>query len=147
MKMFLRLYRWAMQMKLRMAMYTFVTVFLLAVWSLVQGGTALAIKDLLSAWLVSLAFAMAESWILPQDKDATAIRSAGWLLTGNLCFIGGAILFQWFAGIPAWGTVLLIVLLEMVLGLMWFGDRVVLRADSMQLTKDLASYQQRATQK
>ena len=147
MKMFLRLYRWAMQMKLRMAMYTFVTVFLLAVWNLVQGEAALAIKDLLSAWLVSLVFAMAESWILPQGRDATALRSAGWLLAGNLCFIGGAVCFQWFAGIAAWGTALLIVLLEMVLGLMWFGDRVVLRADSMQLSKDLVSYQQRATQK
>ena len=58
MKAYLRMYRWAMQMKLHMAMYTFVAIFLKAVTNLLQGMKQMDIMELLSMWGVCLAFAM-----------------------------------------------------------------------------------------
>ena len=50
MKAYLRMYRWAMQMKLHMAMYTFVAIFLKAVTNLLQGMKQMDIMELLSMW-------------------------------------------------------------------------------------------------
>ncbi len=112
MKAYLRMYRWAMQMKLHMAMYTFVAIFLKAVTNLLQGMKQMDIMELLSMWGVCLAFAMIESAIFPEGRPCTKGRSALWLVVANLCFIGGAMLFGWFRGVPWWGSVALIAFLE-----------------------------------
>lgn len=142
MKTYLRMYRWAMQMKLHMAMYTFVAVFLKIVCNWLQGERSVPIFDLVTMWLVSLVFAMVETAIFPEQAACTATRSLLWLAAANLCFVGGALLLGWFRGIPLWGGVLLAVFLELALGLMWFGDRFVLKMDSAQLTRQLKQYQQ-----
>lgn len=143
MKAYLRMYRWAMQMKLHMAMYTFVAIFLKAVTNLLQGMKQMDIMELLSMWGVCLAFAMIESAIFPEGRPCTKGRSALWLVVANLCFIGGAMLFGWFRGVPWWGSVALIAFLELGLAIMWFGDQFVLKMDSAQLTAALKQYQQR----
>lgn len=143
MKTYLRLYRWAMQMKLRMAMYTFVAIFLKSLCALLQGGDTVAISDLLTMWVVCLLFAMAESAIFPEGCPCTKGRSAAWLLTANVFFLGGAALFRWFAGVPLWGGILLVAFLQLGLVLMWFGDQFVLKMDSAELTKALKDYQKR----
>lgn len=71
MKAYLRMYRWAMQMKLHMAMYTFVAIFLKAVTNLLQGMKQMDIMELLSMWGVCLAFAMIESAIFPEGRPCT----------------------------------------------------------------------------
>lgn len=141
MKTYLRIYRWSMQMKLHMALYTFVTVFFKIICNLLQGSRQVSIADLATIWLVSLAFAMLETAIFPEKAACTRGRSLLWLAAGNLCFIGGAVLFGWFQGVPVWGGVLLILLLELCLGLMWFGDRFVLKMDTTQLNQALQHYQ------
>lgn len=138
---YLRLYRWAMQMKLHMAMYTFVAIFLKAVCSWLQGIPAVDIPDLLTMWLTALVFAMVEAAIFPEDAPCTGPRSLLWLAAANLCFVGGALGFGWFEGVPVWGGVLLAAFLELALGLMWFGDRFVLKMDSARLTRQLKEYQ------
>lgn len=143
MKAFLKIYRWSMEMKLRMALYTFVAIFIKIVFNLLQGENAIEIAELLSMWGISLLFAIAETVIFPGERDCTKWRSFLWLILANICFAGGAVLFKWFAGIPAWGGVLLLLLLELGLGMMWFGDRFVLKMDSAQLTQMLKDYQQR----
>ena len=65
MKTYLRIYRWSMQMKLHMALYAFVTIFLKAVCSLMQGVNSLPIMDIATMWLVSLVFVVTESAIYP----------------------------------------------------------------------------------
>lgn len=142
MKTYLRIYRWAMQMKLHMAMYTFVALFLKMLCNLLQGADTVAIRDLLTMWLASLVFAVAESAIFPEQAPCTGVRSLLWLAAANLCFVGGALLFGWFRGVPVWGGVLLAVFLQLGLGLMWFGDRFVLKMDSARLTQQLKQYQQ-----
>lgn len=141
MKIFLQIYRWSMQMKLRMALYTFVGIFLKIVCNLLQGEQTVLIHDLLTLWAASLVFAMIESAIFPEGSECTRSRSLLWLGAANLCFLGGAALFQWCEGVPLWGGILLTLFLEMGLGMMWFGDQFVLKMDSAQLTQQLRRYQ------
>lgn len=141
MKFYLSLYRWAMQMKLHMAMYTFVSIFLKLLYNLLHGVDSIRIFDLLSMWGVCLLFAMLESAIFPEGVPCTKGRSVLWATAANLCFIAGALFFGWFSPISLWGAALLIAFLELALGLMWFGDQFVLKTDSVQLTQQLKQYQ------
>ena len=143
MKTYLRIYRWSMQMKLRMGLYTFTAIFLKMVCNLLMGVDSIPIRELLTMWLTCLLFAVLESVIFPENSECTGARTALWLAAGNLCFIGGAVQFGWFAGVPVWGGVILVLFLELGLGLMWFGDRFVLKMDSAELTKQLRQYQGR----
>ena len=143
MKLYLSLYRWAMQMKLHMAMYTFVAIFLKILYNLLQGSQSILISDVLSMWVTCLIFAMLESAIFPEGTSCTKGRSTLWFITANMCFVGGAFVFQWFVLIPVWGCVVLVAFLEMGLGLMWFGDQFVLKMDSAQLTTELKQYQRK----
>lgn len=97
-------------------------------------------------WLVALVFAMAESAIFPEQAACTRTRTLLWLGAANLCFVGGALLFGWFAGVPLWGGLLLAAFWELGLGLMWFGDHFVRKMDSAQLTRELKQYQNRLQQ-
>ena len=141
MKIFLQIYRWSMQMKLRMALYTFGGTFLNIVCNLLHGEQTVLIHDLLTLWAASLVFAMIESAIFQEGSECTRRRVPLWLGAANLCFLGGAALFQWFEGVPLWGGILLTLFLEMGLGMMWFGDQFVLKMDSAQLTQQLRRYQ------
>lgn len=141
MKTFLQLYRWSMQMKLHMAMYTFIVLFLKAICNLALGEPAVLSIDLLTIWLTCLVFAIVESAIFPENSDRTAVRTALWFLAANVLFLAGAFLFQWFAGVPLWGILILIFIMELSLVLMWFGDQFVLKLDSADLTKQLKTYQ------
>lgn len=111
------------------------------VCNLLQGEQTVLIHDLLTLWAASLVFAMIESAIFPEGSECTRSCSLLWLGAANLCFLGGAALFQWFEGVPLWGGILLTLFLEMGLGMMWFGDQFVLKMDSAQLTQQLRRYQ------
>ena len=143
MKVYLSLYRWAMRMKLHMAMYTFVAIFLKILYNLLYGIESILISDLLSMWITCLLFAVLESVIFPEEASCTKKRSALWLMSANVFFVGGALIFKWFVPIPLWSTIILIVFLELGLSLMWFGDQFVLKMDSAQLTRELKQYQRR----
>ena len=145
MKTYLRLYRWSMQMKLHMALYTFAAVFFKIICNLLQGSRQVSIVDLATIWLVSLVFAILETVLFPENAPCTKGRSLLWLATANLCFVGGALLFGWFQGVPVWGGALLILGLELGLGMMWFGDRFVLKMDTAQLNEQLLRYQQHSS--
>lgn len=145
MKTYLRLYRWSMQMKLHMALYTFAAVFFKIICNLLQGSRQVSIVDLATIWLVSLVFAILETVLFPENAPCTKGRSLLWLAAANLCFVGGALLFGWFQGVPVWGGALLILGLELRLGMMWFGDRFVLKMDTAQLNEQLLRYQQHSS--
>ena len=145
MKTYLRLYRWSMQMKLHMALYTFAAVFFKIICNLLQGSRQVSIVDLATIWLVSLVFAILETVLFPENAPCTKGRSLLWLAAANLCFVGGALLFGWFQGVPVWGGALLILGLELGLAMMWFGDRFVLKMDTAQLNAQLLRYQQHSS--
>ena len=104
-----------------------------------------SIVDLATIWLVSLVFAILETVLFPENAPCTKGRSLLWLAAANLCFVGGALLFGWFQGVPVWGGALLILGLELGLGMMWFGDRFVLKMDTAQLNEQLLRYQQHSS--
>ncbi len=139
---FLRLYRWSMQMKLHMALYTFVAIFIKALVNLALGIYSVPSLDMLTMWLTCMAFAIIESLLFAGSGERTAVRSALWIALANLLFIGGACVFGWFEGVPVWCGALLVLIMELGLGMMWFGDRFVLRMDSAELTRLLKRYQQ-----
>lgn len=134
-----------MQMKLHMALYTFAAVFFKIICNLLQGSRQVSIVDLATIWLVSLVFAILETVLFPENAPCTKGRSLLWLAAANLCFVGGALLFGWFQGVPVWGGALLILGLELGLGMMWFGDRFVLKMDTAQLNEQLLRYQQHSS--
>lgn len=143
MKVYLSLYRWAMRMKLHMAMYTFVAIFLKILYNLLHGIENILISELLSMWITCLLFAILESAIFPEEVSCTKKRSALWLVSANVFFVGGALIFGWFSPMPLWGAIILMVFLELGLSLMWFGDQIVLKIDSAQLTRELKQYQKK----
>ena len=143
MRTYLIFYRWAMQMKPRMGIYTVGLVFFKAVWNMTQSIWSVEILDLATMWAMAFAFALVESAIFPEGVDAHQhpLRTVLWAAAGNAAFLGGALWFDWFRGIPLWAAAALVTILEIGLFSMWFGTHVVMRADSAQLNQSLRRFQ------
>ena len=142
METYLKIYRWSMRMKLRMGVYTVALLFFKIIWNWINGIFSVQSVDILTIWGVCLLFAMLETVILPEGKDPTVLRTVIWIVAANIIFCGGAVLTGWFSGIPVWGTVGLVLFLELAIALMWFGDNVAVRADSVRLNRQLRQFQQ-----
>ncbi len=140
---YLKLYGWAMRMKLRMSLYIVTLLCCKIFWNWTQGILFVQSLDILTIFGVCLLFAMLESAILPADRDPTLLRTGLWTAAANAIFCGGAYLSGWFQGIPVWGAGVLIALLELSIALMWFGDHVAMRADSARLNRQLKAFQRR----
>ena len=143
MKYYLKLYRWSMQMKLRMGLYALGLLFCKMIWNWSQGIAAVRSLEIVTIWAACLIFATLETVILPAGKEHSTLRVAIWAGTANLIFIGGALLAGWFRGVHAAGEVLLVALLELFAAMMWFGDHVAMRADNLELNRQLREYQRR----
>lgn len=139
---YLKLYRWSMQMKLRMGIYTICLLFCKIVWNWINGADSVASVEILTMWATCLLFSMLETAILP-EYEYPPLRTAVWTAAANIIFGFGAWLFGWFQGISLWGILLLLGFLELSLVLMWFGDNIAMKADTAQLNKHLKEYQQR----
>ena len=142
METYLKIYRWSMRMKLRMGVYTVALLFFKIIWNWINGIFSVQSVDILTIWGVCLLFAMLETVILPEGKDPTVLRTVIWIVAANIIFCGGAVLAGWFSGIPVWGTVGLVLFLELAIALMWFGDNAAMRADSVRLNRQLRQFQQ-----
>lgn len=125
-----------------MGVYTVALLFFKIIWNWINGIFSVQSMDILTIWGVCLLFAMLETVILPEGKDPTVLRTVIWIVAANIIFCGGAVLAGWFSGIPVWGTVGLVLFLELAIALMWFGDNVAMRADSVRLNRQLRQFQQ-----
>ena len=65
-----------------------------------------------------------------------------WVVCANVLYIGGALVFGWFPGVPLWGDILLILLLECGLAAIWFGEQVACWRDTRALNRSLRKFQQ-----
>ena len=119
MKRFLGLYRWAMQMKLRMGIYTLALLLCKMAWNAIQGVNYVLSLEIVGMWIACLIFAMVETVLLPQGKEPTPVRTVAWVLVGNVIFWGGSLWLGWFVGVPFWGGVALVLLLQAGLAAMW----------------------------
>lgn len=140
---YLKLYRWAMQMKLRMGIYTLSLLVCKMVWNWIQGIDSVKSVDILTAWGACILFAIAETVIIPQGKEHSMVRTLLWIASAHLIYCGGAFIAGWFQGISLGGGVILLLFLEFGLAAMWFGDNVAMRADSAQLNRQLKVFQRR----
>ena len=52
-------------------------------------------------------------------------------------------MFGWFAELPLWGKIIMVVFLEIGLARMGLGDQFVLKMDGAQLTKEQKQYQKK----
>ena len=141
---FLRWYRWGLQMKYHMGIYTVGLIFCKGVVNALMGVYAVESLTMLEMLVASLLLASAETVLFPGglDRPQSRGRTAIWVVLGNLLYVGGSLVFGWFKGIPLWGALVLVLILEAGFFAMWFGINVAMQADTADLNRRLRKYQQ-----
>lgn len=141
---FNRFYLWGVKMKYHMSIYTVAGVFFKAIVNALQGVYTVDILTMLEMLVVSMVFASAETAIFTEEKpfgDSKG-RVLLWGLLANVAFLGGALGFGWFRGVPVWGGVLLVVILEGAMVAMWYAMWLERKWDTRDLNRNLKKYQE-----
>ena len=144
MKGFLHFYSWGMEVKLYMSIYTAAVVFFQGITEVLQGRYSISIWVLLEMLLVSFGFAAIQYAVLPAGNWTSKKGLAVWVISANVLYIGGALVFGWFPGVPLWGDILLIAMLECGLWAVWFGEQVACWRDTRALNRRLRQFQEEA---
>ena len=142
MKGFLHFYSWGMEVKLYMSIYTAAAVFFQGITEVLQGRYSISVWVLLEMLLVSFGFAAIQYAVLPAGNWTSKKGLAVWVVSANVLYIGGALVFGWFPGVPLWGDILLIAMLECGLWAVWFGEQVACWRDTRALNRSLRKFQQ-----
>ena len=142
MKGFLHFYSWGMEVKLYMSIYTAAVVFFQGITEVLQGRYSISVWVLLEMLLVSFSFAAIQYAVLPAGNWTSKKGLAVWVISANVLYIGGALVFGWFPGVPLWGDILLIAMLECGLWAVWFGEQVACWRDTRALNRSLRQFQQ-----
>ncbi len=143
MKVFNKFYLWAANMKYHMAIYTVAAIFVKSIMNLIIGDFSVEILTMLQMLFVSLAFACAETLLFPQGKEwgVTGWRLVLWAILANILYIGAAIVFHWFPGIPVWCSILSVVIMECGLFAMWYVLWLENKQDNQCLNCNLKEFQ------
>ena len=144
MKQFLRFYCWGIEVKLYMSLYTTALVVFQAITEALQGRFAVNAWIMLEMLLVSFGFAAIQYAVLPAGNWTSKKGLAVWFISANVLYIGGALVFGWFPGVPLWGDILLIAMLECGLWAVWFGEQVACWRDTRALNQSLRQFQEEA---
>ena len=64
------------------------------------------------------------------------------MVCANVLYIGSALVFGWFPGVPLWGNIVLVAMLEVSLWAIWFGEQVARWRDTRALSRSLRKFQQ-----
>ena len=144
MKGFLHFYSWGMEVKLYMSIYTAAVVFFQGITEVLQGRYSISVWVLLEMLLVSFGFAAIQYAVLPAGNWTSKKGLAVWVISANVLYIGGALVFGWFPGVPLWGDILLIAMLEYGLWAVWFGEQVACWRDTRALNRSLRQFQEEA---
>ena len=142
MKGFLHFYSWGMEVKLYMSIYTAAAVFFQGITEVLQGRYSISVWVLLEMLLVSFGFAAIQYAVLPAGNWTSKKGLAVWVVSANVLYIGGTLVFGWFPGVPLWGDILLIAMLECGLWAVWFGEQVACWRDTRALNRSLRQFQQ-----
>ena len=144
MKWFRKLFVWAMNIKLFMALYFIVMVFALGAVTLVNGGDSISLLTLLEMLFTCAAVAALQAWLLSDSTDYSHGvlfgRSLAWLLLSTLVSAGAALLFGWFAGNPGWPALAFALFFLFALVLTLTGLKFEQEADTVRLNQDLERY-------
>ena len=94
------------------------------------------------------AFACLESAIFPHGKEwpkeGQGRRVLLWAALANLIFAGCGWALCWFPGIPLWGALVLLLILEYCLAAMWYALRLKEQRDTAALNQGLRRFQEGA---
>ena len=140
---FNRFYLWGLKMKYHMSTYTVAGIFFKAIVNALQGVYSVDSLTMLQMLVVSMLFASAETAIFPEGKafgDSLG-RTVLWGVLANIAFLGGALGFGWFRGIPVWGGVLLVVIPEGAMVAMWYAMWLERKWDTRDLNRNLKKFQ------
>lgn len=141
---FNRFYLWGVKMKYHMGIYTVAGIFFKAIFNALQGVYSVDSLTMLEMLVVSVLFASAETAIFPEGKELgdSRWRTALWAALANVLYIGGALAFGWFRGIPVWGGVVLVVILEAAMVAMLYAMWLEKRWDTRNLNRNLQKFQE-----
>ena len=140
---FNRFYLWGLKMKYHMSTYTVAGIFFKAIVNALQGVYSVDSLTMLQMLVVSMLFASAETAIFTETHpfgESTG-RTVLWAVLANVAFLGGALGFGWFRGIPVWGGVLLTVILEGAMVAMWYAMWLERKWDTRDLNRNLKKFQ------
>ena len=101
---------------------------------------------LLEMLLACFAFACMETALFPHGKNLLAEkkRVALWAVLANVIFLGCGWGLHWFPGVPLWGGLLLVLLLEYALAAMWYALWLNEKRDTAALNQGLRRFQEGA---
>ena len=140
---FNRFYLWGLKMKYHMSTYTVAGIFFKAIVNALQGVYSVDSLTMLQMLVVSMLFASAETAIFTETHpfgESTG-KTVLWAVLANVAFLGGALGFGWFRGIPGWGGVLLVVILEGAMVAMWYAMWLERKWDTRDLNRNLKKFQ------
>ena len=143
MKGFNRFYLWGVKMKYHMCIYTVAGIFFKAIANTLQGVYTVDTLTMLEMLVVSMVFACAETALFTEDHpfgDSKG-RILLWAVLANAAFLGGALGFGWFRGVPVWAGVVLAVILEGAMAAMWYAMGLERKWDTRDLNRNLKKFQ------
>ena len=148
MKWFRNLYVWAMNVKLFMALYFIVMVFVLGVITLFLGGDSIRLLTLLEMLLVCAVIGFLQALLLDDSTDYTRGvffgRSLIWLVGSTALAVAAALIFGWFGGYPAWSLIAFAGFMLFALTLTLVGLKFEQEADTVRLNEDLNRFKHKA---
>ena len=141
MKSYRGLYVWAMNIKLFMALYFVLLVFLLGLLVAFSGGDSLKLLTLLEMLLLSAVIAMLQNvWLKDSTDYSKGLffgQSVLWVSVSMVLTLAAALVFGWFAGMPAWCPYALMLFMGAGLIAMLVGLKFEQDADTVHLNEDL----------
>ena len=140
---FNRFYLWGVKMKYHMGIYTVAGIFFKAIANALQGVYTVDTLTMLEMLVVSLVFASIETALFTEDHPfgESKGRIALWAVLANVVFIGSALGFGWFRGVPVWAGVVLVVILEGAMAAMWYAMGLERKWDTWDLNRNLKIFQ------
>lgn len=147
MRWFRKMYVWAMNAKLFMALYFIVMVFALGIVVLLSGGDSVRLLTLLEMLLVCAVIAALQALWLSDGTDYSHGvffgRSVLWIGVSTGLALGCALVFGWFAGYAAWSFAVFAALMLLTLPLTLVGIKFEQEADTIRLNGELKRFQNR----
>lgn len=139
---FNRFYLWGLKMKYHMGIYTVAGIFFKAIANALQGVYSVDTLTMLEMLVVSMVFASMETVIFPEGKvlGDSLWRTALWAVLANVMFLGSALIMDWFQGVPLWGGILLVVILEGAMAAMLYAMWLEKRWDTINLNRSLQKF-------
>ncbi|MEA4912635.1 MAG: hypothetical protein VB092_08520 [Oscillospiraceae bacterium] len=139
-----KMYVFALNAKLTMGVFYVAIVFVTAVITLCLGGTGVSAWSLLSMLLAAMLIGFSQELLLGNADFSGSVffgRSILWVVFSMAVTLGGALIFRWFAALPAWSVAVLGAVMLFGFIAMLVSQKFEWEADAIGLNRDLRQYQ------